>query len=184
MSAMNSTVRLVIASGIVCLASWLALAAGAGNVGLQRSISKGAISLLEQPLAIVLVAVVAFVAGAVLTRAFHLRPVPLLLGVLVGDLVAGVVLAPIAVGELEPIHAALVFAAVTVLGVQPTATLAGAWLVTQVELDQPPSSLPREGCSSRHRCMPSASAGDRLPCVCSRRRPQPAEVPRLREPVD
>ena len=130
---------LAFGSGIVCLATWFALQLGAGNVGLQRSISKGAISLIEQPAALILVAVAALVTAYAVTRIFRLRPIPLLIGVLLGDAFAGIVLAPIAVGELEPIHAPLVFAAVSVLGLQPAAALLGSWLAAR-----PASSSLRE----------------------------------------
>lgn len=124
--------RLVIGSGLVCVASWLALAAGAGDVGLQRSISKDATALADYPLALVLVAVAAFGTAFVMTRAWRLRPTRLLVGVLIGDALAGLVLAPVAIGELEPIHAPLVFAAVTVLGLQPAGVLLGAWFATRI----------------------------------------------------
>ena len=123
--------RLALGGGIVCVASWFALQLGAGNVGLQRSISKGAISLVEQPVALILVAVAALGAAYAVTRIFRLRPIPLLIGVLLGDAFAGIVLAPIAVGELEPIHAPLVFAAVSVLGLQPAAAFLGSWLAAR-----------------------------------------------------
>ena len=123
--------RLVIGSGLVCVVSWLALAGGAGNVGLQRSISKGAASLVDYPLALVLVALTALVASFVVTRLWRLRPRDLVIGVLIGDALAGVALAPLLIGELEPIHAPLVFAAVTALGLQPAGALIGAWLATR-----------------------------------------------------
>lgn len=133
--------RLAIGSGIVCIASWLALQVGAGNVGLQRSISKGAVSLLEHPNALVLVAVAALAAAFMVTRAWRLRPRDVVIGVLIGDAIAGVALAPILIGELEPIHAPLVFAAVTVLGLQPAGALIGAWLATR-SLAGPRSATP------------------------------------------
>jgi hypothetical protein len=119
-------VRLIVGTASVCLASWLALLA-AGGVGLQRSISKGAGTLFEQPVAVVLVAAAAFGVAYLSARGLNLRALPLFVGVLLGDVLAGLVLAPLAVGELEPIHAPLVFAAVTVLGIQPAAALLGAW---------------------------------------------------------
>ena len=115
--------RLAIGSGIVCVASWLALMGGAGNVGLQRSISKGAASLVDYPYALVLVALTALVAAFVVTRLWRLRPKDVL------------------IGELEPIHAPLVFAAVTVLGLQPAGALIGAWLATR-SLAGPRSAAP------------------------------------------
>lgn len=123
--------RLAIGSSVVCIASWLALLAGAGNVGLQRSISKGAVSLIEEPTALILVAVVAFGVSFLVARAWRLSARDLLVGVLVGDALAGLVLAPLLIGELEPIHAPLVFAAVAVLGLQPAAALVGAWLAAR-----------------------------------------------------
>lgn len=123
--------RLVLGSAIVCITTWLALPVGTGPVGLQRSISKGAISLLEHPWALILVATVAVGTAYAVTRAFRLDPVQLLIGILVGDAFAGLVLAPLAVGELEPIHAPLVFAAVSVLGLQPGAALFGAWVASR-----------------------------------------------------
>lgn len=123
--------RLASGSALVCIVTWLALAVGAGNVGLQRSISMGATSLVEQPIVLPLVAVAAFGAAYLVTRAWRLRPTRLVVGVLVGDALAGLVLAPIAIGELEPIHAPLVFAAVTVLGIQPAGVLVGAWFATR-----------------------------------------------------
>ena len=123
--------RLTFGSGIVCVATWFALQLGAGNVGLQRSISKGAISLVEQPAALILVAVAGLVTAYAVTRMFRLQPIPLLVGVLLGNAFAGIVLAPIAVGELEPIDAPLVFAAVSVLGLQPAAAFLGSWLAAR-----------------------------------------------------
>ena len=119
--------RMAAAGAAVCLASWLVLTVAAGNVGLQRSISKGAVTLLELPIAVVAVALTSFAVAFVLAPRLRLAAIPVLLAVLVGDAFAGLVLAPLAVGELEPIHAALVFAAVTVLGLQPAAAFLGAW---------------------------------------------------------
>ena len=117
-----------IAAAIVCLASWLGLLAGAGNVGLQRSVAISPMTLLEVPLAIVLAAALAFVASLGLTRLAHARPLQLVAWVLVGDLIGAAVLAPLAVGELEVVHAPVVFAAITALGLQPLAAIAGAWV--------------------------------------------------------
>lgn len=122
--------QLVLGSGIVCVSSWLALAIGAGWVGLSRSVSIGATTLVEHPTALALVVIVATATGFSVTRAFTLRPFQLLVGVLVGDAFAGLVLAPIAIGELEPIHAPIVFLAVSVLGLQPVAAVIGSWVAT------------------------------------------------------
>jgi hypothetical protein len=119
--------RLAAGSAAVCLASWFVLLLTAGNVGLQRSISKGAFSLFELPAVVAGVTATAFAIAFIGAATMRLGSIPLLVGVLIGDAFAGLVLAPLAVGELEPIDAPLVFAAVTVVGLQPAAALAGAW---------------------------------------------------------
>ena len=119
--------RMVAGGAAVCLATWFALAAAAGNVGLQRSISKGGVTLFELPSVLVLVALVAIAVAFVAAKRLDLTAPQLVVAVLVGDLVAGLVLAPLAVGELEPNHAPLAFAAVSVMGVQPVAAFVGAW---------------------------------------------------------
>src|SRR5688572_21374988 len=121
----ESVLRLVAGSAAVCLGTWLALLT-AGNTGLQRSISTGALTLFEQPMVVALVAATGFAIAYACAKRLRLAAVPLVVGVLLGDALAGLVLAPIAVGELEPIHAPLVLAAVSVLGIQPAAALAGA----------------------------------------------------------
>jgi hypothetical protein len=123
----NTIIRLALASSAVCLASWLALAATAGGVGLQWSISRGAMSLLENPGVIAGVTVTTLAVAYLSAARFRVATIPLVIGVLIGDLFAGLVLAPIAVGELAPIHAPLVFAAVAVVGLQPAVVLIGAW---------------------------------------------------------
>jgi hypothetical protein len=121
----------LVAGSLVALASWVALAVGAGNVGLQRSISIGAWTLFtEHPIAVGL----SLGASALtcLVVAFGLRlgtgdAAPMLATLAVLDMVAGLVLAPLAIGELEPIHAPLVFASVSLLGLQiavPTGVVA------------------------------------------------------------
>lgn len=121
----QDVVRLAAGSAAVCLATWVALLA-AGGVGLQRSISKGALTLFEQPLVVVLVAAMGFGVAYLVASRLRLAQVPLLFGVLLGDAIAGLILAPLAVGELEPIHAPIVFAAVSVVGIQPAAAFIGA----------------------------------------------------------
>jgi len=123
--------RTVSFAALVCVASWLGLTAGAGNVGLQRSVAVSPLTLLEVPAALALSAVLAFVTSWVLgslDRGNAAAPIRLVGGVLVGDVIGAVVLAPILVGELELIHAPVVFAAITALGLQPVAAFAGAWL--------------------------------------------------------
>ena len=90
---------------MVCLFSWLGLLVGAGNVGLQRSVAIGPVTLLEVPIALVLAAVLAFVASFVLSRLAAeprpLHPLRVMAWVLVGDLIGAALLAPLAIGELE-----------------------------------------------------------------------------------
>ncbi len=122
-------VRTLVSAAAVCIASWLGLLVGAGNVGLQRSVSIGPLTLFEHPLAIVLASGMAFVmafAATALRRSSHPRPRGLVAAVLAGDTLGAVVIAPLAVGELTPINAPAIFVALAVLGLQPLATLAGA----------------------------------------------------------
>lgn len=123
--------RTLVAGSLIAIASWLALAVGAGNVGLQRSISIGAWTLFtEQPMAVGMS--LGASALACLVLGFGLRlgtgdAAPMLATLAVLDVVAGLVLAPLAIGELEPIHAPLVFASVSLLGLQiavPTCVVA------------------------------------------------------------
>ncbi len=112
----------------VCVASWLGLFLGAGNVGLQRSVSIGPLTLFEHPLAIGLATGMAFVIalGAALRGSGQLRPLSLVAAVLLGDAIGALILAPLAVGELTPLHAPVVFGALAVVGLQPLAAFAGA----------------------------------------------------------
>ena len=113
---------------VVCLASWLGLWAGAGYVGLSRSVAVSPTSLFEVPMALVLASALAFVSAFGLTRlARGTLPLQLVAWVLVGDLFGAGVLAPLAVGELEMAHAPIVFAAISALGMQPLAAGVGAW---------------------------------------------------------
>jgi hypothetical protein len=124
-------VRIAAISSLVCVASWIGLLIGAGNVGLQRSVAIGPLTLLEQPLALGLAAVLAFLAAwlpALLSPTSAFSPRSLVGGVVAGDLIGAVILAPVVVGELEVIHAPVVFAAITALGLQPLAAFLGARL--------------------------------------------------------
>jgi hypothetical protein len=53
---------------------------------------------------------------------------PLLGAVLVGDLIGAALLAPILVGELELVHAPVVFVAISALSLQPLGALIGTWV--------------------------------------------------------
>jgi hypothetical protein len=124
--------RLFLASAGICTATWLTLAVGAGYAGLSRSVGQGPQTLLfEVPIALVLVAIVALVTGYVAARILAIRPAALLLGVLAGDAFAALVLAPFLIGELEVVHAPVVFGSVTALGIQPLAVMVGAWMATR-----------------------------------------------------
>jgi len=116
--------RTVVTATLVCLASWVGLAIGAGNVGLQRAVSAGPLTLLEQPLAVVLSTGLAFAATAVLTEipvATRSDLRSLIGAVLLGDAVGALVIAPVAIGELEVRDAPVVFVVLATLGLQPVA---------------------------------------------------------------
>src|SRR5687767_9169600 len=120
--------RTAATGALVCLASWLGLWAGAGYIGLSRSVAVGPQTLLEVPMALVLASALAFVAAFGVARlAGGTRPLQLVAWVLVGDVIGAAVLAPLAIGELEVVHAPVVFAAISALGIQPLAAAAGAW---------------------------------------------------------
>lgn len=120
-------VRLTAFAAIVCAATWVGLLAGIGNVGLQRSVAVGAATLLERPFGLLLAAGLAFAATGLLVRQWHLRRrdlFGLLVAVLVGDVVGAFILAPLAVGELTPADAPIVFLPLTALALQPLAVVA------------------------------------------------------------
>ena len=87
---------------------------------------------MEQPLAIVLAAGLAFVvglgAGLIAGRAGRVDPRRLVAFIVVGDAVGALLIAPLAVGELTPLNAPVVFAVLAVLGLQPLAGLAGSFI--------------------------------------------------------
>jgi hypothetical protein len=98
-------------------------------MGLQRSVSLGPHTLFERPLAVLLSVGLAFMgSGAIRSITRGSDPVWLVAAVLVGDVIGAAILAPIAVGELELVHAPTVFVVLTVLGLQPLAAFSGAWL--------------------------------------------------------
>lgn len=121
--------RLAVYGFVVAVPSWLVLAAAAGNAGLQRSIGGAWTLLTERPAAglgaTAVSLVLAFAAWPIVRRRSPLAGVHAVLG---WNVVAGVVLAPIAIGELEPVHAPLVIGATTVCGLTLLAAWAGAWL--------------------------------------------------------
>jgi hypothetical protein len=126
----------------VAASSWLVLAFAAGNVGLQRAVSSGPWTLLtERPVAALLAVAtalaIAFVARPLLRHAGIAAGV---VGVVAWNVIAAVVLAPLAVGELEVAHAPIVFGATTVLGLQ----LVAAWLGARLRQDVGKSELARK----------------------------------------
>jgi hypothetical protein len=125
--AMEAPMRDLVAGGGVAVVSWLCLAIGLGNVGLQRSVALGPLTLLESPMTLVLIATSTFGMAFVVAQTMAgLRPSRLIAVVLVADLVGALVLAPIAVGELRPSDAPVVFVVLTALGVQPVLAWLGA----------------------------------------------------------
>jgi len=113
---------------LVCLASWAALAIGAGNVGLQHSVSRDPVFFATTyPVTIALSLAAAFAAAFIFARIQRTPRAFALLGalaVLLGDVVAGFMVAPVMVGELEFEHGFIVLLAISLYGLQ----LAAAWL--------------------------------------------------------
>jgi len=123
--------RTAMTAALVCAASWIGLWIGAGWIGLSRSVAVSPLTLVEVPLALTLAAAVTFVIAWLpgrLHRASAPVPAWLLGAVLIGDIFGAVVLAPFLIGELEVIHAPVVFASISALGLQPFAAFLGAWL--------------------------------------------------------
>ena len=117
----------VLTAAGICVASWIGLFLGAGNIGLQRAVSIGPLTLLEQPLAMAISAGLAFAVALRSARTIGAtQPLALVAWILTGDVIGAVVLAPIMVGELTPFDAPVVFAALAVLGLQPLAALVGS----------------------------------------------------------
>ncbi len=128
----------IVATG-VCLVSWGGLFLGAGNVGLQRSVAVGPGTLVEVPLGLILAAAMAFLAAftlLVLARTPQIVPWHLVVAVIIGDMVGALILAPLAVGELTPLNAPIVFLALAALGAQPMAALLGAHTARRVSNDR------------------------------------------------
>jgi hypothetical protein len=126
---MVSTVAFAV---VVCLSSWLGLAVGAGNVGLQQSLRLDPMAFATAyPLAVGLSLVGAFAAAAVFaarTRKSTEFAVVVAVAVLFGDVLGSFLAAPLLIGELEPSDGGAVLLVVSLLGAQPVAAWAGAWL--------------------------------------------------------
>lgn len=100
--------RTVAVATLACVASWIGLLIGAGNVGLSRSVAVSPLTLVEVPLALLFAAIAAFVIAWLpgrLDRKSAPDPIRLVAAVLIGDVIGAAVLAPLAIGELEVIHA-------------------------------------------------------------------------------
>lgn len=123
--------RTAAVASLACVTSWTGLAIGAGDIGLQRSVAVSPLTLLEVPYGLGLATVMAFAATWLPSRlggSSVESPIGVLAGVMLGGMFGAVVLAPILIGELEVIHAPVVFAAITALGLQPLAAWLGAVL--------------------------------------------------------
>lgn len=123
-----TVLRALTFGAVVCLASWAGLAIGAGNVGLQQSVSRDPIFFAtNHPLAIVLSLTAAFVTALLFARTRRTPRAFALIGalaVLVGDVAASFLVAPLAIGELEVEHGFIVLLAISLYGLQ----IVGAWL--------------------------------------------------------
>lgn len=122
------TVRSVVTAAAVCVTSWIGLLIGAGNVGLQRSVAVGSLTLFEAPAALVLAFVTSLAVALLLAPVGSRWPLTVAGIVLIGDLIGSTVLAPLAVGELSVLDAHLVFVPLTALGLQPLGAAIGAYL--------------------------------------------------------
>jgi hypothetical protein len=119
----------------VCLASWAAFRAGAGSMGLQQSVTRYALDPLgfaaSHPVAVAATTVIAFLVAYLFARVAHTSGsfARLAVGaVLLGNLVAAFVAAPLMVGELTVEWGPVVFLAISLYGLQPLAAWAGARL--------------------------------------------------------
>ena len=114
---------------LVAIATGLTLGLSLGNIGLQRSVAIGPGTLLERPLALVLTLAVGLgVAGLAvwgLSRG-RARLSVVVASVIVCDLLASVILAPLAVGELDVDDWPAVFLVISLFGSQPAVAGLGA----------------------------------------------------------
>lgn len=124
----GASMRTAAAGALICVVSWFALAIGAGNVGLQQAVANGPGTLVDRPLAVLLVAASSFASAFALGARLSASSSRLLGAVLAWDLFGAIVLAPLAIGELTPADAPIIFIALTVAGVQPAGVLIGSWL--------------------------------------------------------
>jgi len=123
--------RTVAVATLACVASWIGLWIGAGWIGLSRSVAVSPLTLVEVPLGLLFAVIAAFVIGWLpgrLDRKSAPDPIRMVAAVLIGDIIGAAVLAPVLIGELEVVHAPIVFASITALGLQPVAAFLGAWL--------------------------------------------------------
>lgn len=115
---------------VVCLSSWVGLLVGAGNVGLQQSLSLDPVGFTASyPLAVALCVAAAFATAFLFARLTQTPRSFALVGalaVLLGDAVASFTAAPAMVGELEVRHGFIVLIAISLYGMQVVAAWAGA----------------------------------------------------------
>lgn len=123
-------VKAIVFGAIVCIASWAGLAIGAGNVGLQQSVSRDPVFFATTyPLAIALSLAAAFTVAFVFARTQRTPRAFALIGalaVLLGDVLASFLVAPALVGELELEHGFIVLLAISLYGSQIIAAWLGA----------------------------------------------------------
>lgn len=137
---MWSDIRAAAIGFVAAVASWLTLAVSLGDVGLQRSVAIGPLTLLEQwPALVAMLAVnAAAVAGLVWVFAVERRgSLSVVIGSLAANAFGGFILAPVLVGELEPQHGFTVLSVITGLGIAPLGSLAAAVAVGRRALRQP-----------------------------------------------
>ncbi len=131
------SVKALAFGGLVCIASWVGLAIGAGNVGLQQSVSRDPVFFATTyPLAIVLSLAAAFAAALIHARVQRTPRSFALIGalaVLVGDVMASFLVAPLLVGELEMKHGFIVLLATSLCGLQIAAAWLGAFVGARAE---------------------------------------------------
>jgi hypothetical protein len=117
---------------VVCVVSWLGLAGGAGNVGLQQSLRLDPVTFATAyPLAMGLSIGAALLAAYLFARAKGTPPAFAIVGalaVLLGDAAGSLLAAPLLIGELELQHGAAVLLVTSLFGAQVIAAWAGAML--------------------------------------------------------
>ncbi len=129
--------KALVFGAIVCVASWSGLLVGAGDIGLQQSVSRDPVYFATTyPLAIVLSLAAAFAAAFIFARVQRAPRAFALMGalaVLLGDVVASFLVAPVMIGELEMEHGVIVLLAISLYGSQIAAAWFGAFVGARVD---------------------------------------------------